>query len=82
MTAITSDIKWHKYSLVVFFGERMADCLDIQVKRIHCAGKWAEVFKVKSGGPYNKNCVLRKGYARVASSPFESRIVHLGLYPH
>jgi hypothetical protein len=53
----------HKNSLVVFFMERMAVCLDIQVKRMHCAGKQAEVFKVQSGGPYSKNCALQKGYA-------------------
>jgi hypothetical protein len=53
----------HKNSLVVFFMERMAVSLDIQVKRMHCAGKLAEVFKVKSGGPYSKNCALQKGYA-------------------
>jgi len=52
-----------KNSLVVFFRERMAVCLDIQVKRKHCAGKQAEVFKVKSGGPYSKNCALQKRYA-------------------
>lgn len=51
MTAAVSDVKLHKKSLVVLFRERMAVCLDIHVKRMHFAGKYAEVFKVKLGGP-------------------------------
>jgi hypothetical protein len=37
--------------------------MDIHMKRIHCVGEYAQVFRVKSSDPYSKDSVLKKGYA-------------------